>query len=471
MRTSVSTDDREPVAAEVQDAARVAVPGAATVEGVLALQRSVGNRAVGRMLGSRGGLLQRVAAGYARTSPQAELSQDLHDEAARIANANVIIAFIRAKRAGAATAPATLALADVLADADTVKKLKPKPTTAADLQPTIDLLVFHDVLVGTGATLTVKIDAKTGDVDTTNFDRASASIARITTDFDRRAAAKDSVDPIGMTDLIDISIAAGAASEKKGDRDAEAAVADIRAQLTENVVLLAPDGAKPRAPITRVTVATLPAATPNAAGTDVLVLPVAGAKKGVEVPSDRVVGIESVQTGTDPATVKLRTQLTAALEKAVKRMERAQGYRTFAVEVVDFLKRLAARNSHFVGGTYPRHDWGEYSVDVFLNVGEDADGFFKRPGTEQFFDDVNTTALEDKPTAPYGQFQWRAVYNDDRMLTTIGTKYGAGRISKAPHHGPAPDKLHIHLDLRPVTLMPDPVTGFSVGAGGRIQVF
>lgn len=70
-----------------------------------------------------------------------------------------------------------------------------------------------------------------------------------------------------------------------------------------------------------------------------------------------------------------------------------------------------------------------------------------------------------------GPFQWRAVYNDDRMISAIGAKYGAERISKAPHHGPAPDKLNVHLDLRPVSLVPDPVTGFSVGAGGRIQVF
>jgi len=57
------------------------------------------------------------------------------------------------------------------------------------------------------------------------------------------------------------------------------------------------------------------------------------------------------------------------------------------------------------------------------------------------------------------------------MIATIAGKYGGGRISKAPHHAPAPDKLHIHLDLRPVDLMPDPVTGLSVDPDGRIQVF
>ncbi len=447
------------------------------VDRVIALQRAVGNRAVVRLLGHRGGLLRQpavkpAAAGYARTSPQAELSKDLHDELIRIANANVIIAFIRAQRGASAQVPATLALADVLADPATVKKLNPKPTTRDDLQPAIDLLVFHGVLAGRGPTLTVNIDAQTGDVNTARFDKAKASITSITTDFDRRAAAKDSVDPIGLTSTVDISLAAGAASEKKSDRDAVQAVSDLQSQLAESVVLLAADSSgKPRPPITRVTVDKLPAPTPKASGTNVLLLPIAGSKNPVEMPVDHVAGIESVETGTDPATVKLRQKLTVALERAVKQMHRAQGYRTFAVEVVDFLNRLSARNSHFVGGTYPRHDWGEYSVDAFLSVGEDADGFYQRPPTEQFFDDVNTTALEDTPVSLYGPFQWRAVYNDDRMISAIAAKYGAGRISKAPHHGPAPDKLHVHLDLRPVTLMPDPVTGFSVGAGGRIQVF
>jgi hypothetical protein len=262
------------------------------------------------------------------------------------------------------------------------------------------------------------------------------------------------------------------ASEKKADRDAQKKVADLEAQLTENVAVLAPDPkGKARPPITRVTVAAPPAAAPNAKGTDVIALPVAGRPKPVEVPADQLVRIESVASGADPATAKVREGLNKALEKARKQLARAQGYRTFSVEVTDFLERLHSRNSTWAGGTYPRHDWAEYSVDMFLTVGEDKDGFYSRPGTERFFDDLNTTALEDAPTAPWGPFQWRAVYNDDTMIATIGRKYGAGRISKAPHHGPAPDKLHVHLELRPVTLLPDPRTGFSVDADGRIQVF
>ena len=149
-------------------------------------------------------------------------------------------------------------------------------------------------------------------------------------------------------------------------------------------------------------------------------------------------------------------------------MRAAQGYRAFASSVVDFLTRLRARNSRFVAGTYPRHVWAEYSADVFLTVPEDADGFYRRAETERFLDDVNATALDS--AGPYGAFQWHAVYNDARMADTINSKYGAGRMHRMPHHGPSPDKLHIHLDLRPINLTPDNVSGFSVGPDGRVHI-
>jgi hypothetical protein len=212
----------------------------------------------------------------------------------------------------------------------------------------------------------------------------------------------------------------------------------------------------------------LPLAAPNAKGVDVIALPVSGTSRPVEVAADEVADIESVVDGASPETTKLRTGLEAKLEKARKRLNRAQGYRTFAVEVVDFLERLRTRNTTWLAGTYPRHSWGEFSVDIFLNVGEDKLGFYKVGPTETFFDDVNDTALED---GRWGTFQWRAVYNDDRVIATVGAKYGKNRISKAPHHGPAPDKLHIHLDVRPDKLQPDAVTGFSVDSSGRVDPF
>lgn len=444
---------------------------------IIDLQRAAGNRAVVRLVAARGQLARQpapkpppvVAAGLASTSPQQEFSKDLHDELARIAGAKVLIEYIRARRGTAPQVPATLDLAAVLADKPTVKKLKPEPHAIADLQPAVDVLAFYGVVSGSSPTLTVKVDPSSGDVDTAKFDQASAAVARATTDFDRRAAALNPVDPIGETELIDISEAAGTAGEKKMDRDSEQAVQNIKTELAEHVVLISPGpGGKARAPITRVTVDTLPSPVTKTSGAVVLQLPVAGSAKPVEVAASDVAGIESVAAGTDPATVKLRDKLTAALERAIQWMHIAQGYRTFSLPVADFLRRLRTRNNRFFAGTYPHHQWAEYSVDMDLTIPVDSDGFYSRRQAEQFLDDVNATALD--TSGPYGAFQWHAVYNDMRISNTINSKYGASRMHQAPHHGPAPDKLHVHLDLRPAAIAPDKVSGFSIGAGGRIIV-
>jgi hypothetical protein len=449
-------------------------PAPPAPDDLVRLQSTVGNRAVAAMIARWpfGGpvLAGPAAATHAKTSPAAEYSGILHREVDLLANAKAIVAFLRAKR-GTPTAGAavTVTAAEIVADAALAKKLKPKPKTDADVQPTLDLLVYYGVLAAQSGGYAGVVDPKTNDLDTARLDNASGEITALTKEFDARAAKKDSVDPISMTELLDPSMAAGSRDEKKADTDAQAAVADVEGQLSEHVVLRSPDGkGKARAPIARVTVAALPPAAPNAKGVDVIALPVAGKSKAVEVPADEIAGIEPVASGASPDTAKLRTGIEAKLEKARKRLARAQGYRTFAVEVVDFLERLRTRNTTWLAGTYPSHSWGEFSIDIFLNVGEDKQGFYRVDPTETFFDDLNDTALED---GPWGTFQWRAVYNDDRMIATVGGKYGTNRISKAPHHGPAPDKLHIHLDVRPDKLQPDATTGFRVNSSGRVDPF
>lgn len=438
------------------------------------LQFAVGNRAVAQMLARWPGFggwspPAPTPAGYASKSPQAEYAGILHREVDLLNNAKAIVAWLRARHAAPSTATTiTVNAADIAGDAALAKKLKPQPKAAADVQPTLDLLVHYKVLVAKGGGYEGVVDPKTGDLDTYDLDTATGRISQLSKEFDVRAAKLDSVDPIGVTELLDPSYAAGSGKEKTADRDAEAAVANIEGQLKEHVVLLTPAKGKPRAPIARVTVDALPAATPNAKGDDMIALPVAGRSKPVEVAAAEIAGIEPVATGSDPATTKLRAGLEAKLARARKVLARAQGYRTFATEVVDFLERLRRRNTRFSAGTYPRHSWGEFSVDVFLNVGEDKQGFYNVGPTETFFDDLNDTALE---VGKWGTFQWRAVYNDDRMIATVGAKYGARRISKAPHHGPSPDKLHIHLDVRPDKLQPDAVTGFQVDAAGRVDPF
>lgn len=219
------------------------------------------------------------------------------------------------------------------------------------------------------------------------------------------------------------------------DFDERAAKEDSDAQKA-----LANAQGKPRPPITRVTVDKLPEATPNARGVDVIALPVAGAAKPVEVAAADVAGLEPVSSGASADTAKLRTGLEAKIEKAKKRLARAQGDRTFAIEVIEFLERLRTRNTTWVGGTYPRHSWGEFSVDIFLDDSAQEDG-------------------------EWGTFQARGLQRRPHHQG-VGDRYGKNRISKALHHGPSPDKLHIHLALRPDELQPDAKTGFDVTNGG-----
>jgi len=458
MRLHVPERESEPTAPTV-------APALPQPHQLMQLQTTAGNQAVTAMLGRSARPLARAGANYAKTSPQAEMSGVLHKEVDLLNNAKAIVAWLRAKRGAPGTA-VTVTAGQIVGDAALVKKLTPKPKEEGDVQPTLDLMVYYGVLKAGSSGFDGVLDKDTGDLDTARLDAATGEITALTKDFDERAAKKDSVDPVSMTGLLDQSLAAGAASEKKEDKAAEQALADVEAQLGEHVVLRTPDPkGKARPAITRVTVDKLPAAAPNAKGVDVIALPVAGAAKPVEVAADEVAGIEAVSSGASAETAKLRTALQAKLEKAKKRVARAQGYRTFAVEVVEFLERLRTRNTTWVGGTYPTHDWGEFSVDVFLNVGEDSAGFYKIGPTETFFDAIDATAQED---GKWGTFQWRAVYNDDRMIKTIGDKYGK-RISKAPHHGPSPDKLHVHLDLRPDKLQPDATSGFHINQSGRVE--
>jgi len=185
------------------------------------------------------------------------------------------------------------------------------------------------------------------------------------------------------------------------------------------------------------------------------------------VPATDVVRIESVAAGTDPATIKLREKLTAVLEKATKRMRAAQGYRAFASSVVEFLTRLRARNSRFVAGTYPRHVWAEYSGYVFLPVPEDADGFYERPETESFLDNVNAAALNG--SGPYGAFRWHAVYTDARMADRINSKYGAGRVPGRPVTGRRRTSFTSISTYGPVDLSPDALSGSPVHPNARAR--
>ena len=107
---------------------------------------------------------------------------------------------------------------------------------------------------------------------------------------------------------------------------------------------------------------------------------------------------------------------------------------------------------------------GEFSVDIFAKIPEDAQRFYQVEPTKRFLDEVNATALEERAVRPLSvardlQRRTRAHPGDREARTPA-------RLFKAAHHGPAPDKLHIHLDLRPVTMPSDAMIGFAVDAAG-----
>jgi len=158
-----------------------------------------------------------------------------------------------------------------------------------------------------------------------------------------------------------------------------------------------------------------------------------------------------------------REKLEKALATARSQEARAKGYHTFAKPVVRLLERLRTRNDKWRAGTYPHHWWSEFSADIFLTAGLRSDGFWERDPVRQFFADLNAACEE---TTPPGKFAWKAIYNDDVIRAEMDNLYGAGRVLKAPGHGP--DKLHIHLDLRPLTVTKDEVTGYKMEQGHAV---
>ena len=180
--------------------------------------------------------------------------------------------------------------------------------------------------------------------------------------------------------------------------------------------------------------------------------------------------IEPVKTGTSTEVEARRKDIEARLKKAERTLFDAQGFHRFATEMVWFLHELAnASGIKFKAGTYPRHGkFGEYAADMYPSISEDSRGFYKMDKAEQFVDDINKVAEAGNPY--WGKFAWQIVYNDATLQAKINAKYGA-RMSSAPHHGPAPDKLHMHLDIRPLDVVADHDTGFGVNSSGRVELY
>jgi hypothetical protein len=434
------------------------------------LPPGVSNRAIARWWGMGWGFqetfgTESTTAPVATVSPQTEMIRELRGEVALLKNAQVLAAWLQARVA--AGTGASFTAGDVFADKKTVKKLSPKVKEADDILPTLELMAYYGVVAKGAAGFTPKLGPD-GAVDAKRLDEAATSIGTFTTSFEKRYPAKGAKKPVVVKTEIKPEWSSDL-KQRAAEDTAENHIKDLRAQLGEFIAVLTPVKGKPRPPVLRVKSDKLDTTkkNPKKGGADLVEVPVVKGKSRW-LPSDEIALVENVQTGTDPATVKRRTELEGAIAKAEAELPGKREYRRFALEVGEFLERLWGRNKTWRAGTYASHSWGEFSVDIFLQTsiykdGDVAPGFWKRDVARQFFADLNATAEEE---GKWGKFAWRALYNDDPLAAEMNRMYGAGRVLHVENHGPAPDhKLHIHLDVRPVKVVKDIVTGYDIKDG------
>ncbi len=404
-------------------------------------------------------------------SPGDVFREKLTSEVALFANAGVILDWIVTQRALAGGATVTgVTAANLFADGATMKKLKPPPAAPADLVPAFAMLEYYKVLKASGPgawdiqLAPLQPGQTQADVARAEFDRNRTDITAFRQSFETRFDANGHpVKQIAQQQLLDDALAGGSAGEKKTERDARANRAAVAAELDEFVAFRTKGP-----PVFRVT-SDSPARAAAGGKTSVL-LPVAGRATPLPVDEADFDRIEPVRTGTSAEVVARRASIATRLAGAERSVFNAESFHRFATEMVWFLGELATTSSvRFAAGTYPRHGkFAEYAADLFPVIAEDARGFYAVAKAEQFVDAVNAVAEAGNPY--WGKFAWQIVYNDATLQATINTKYGA-RMSSAPHHGPAPDKLHMHLDIRPLDVAPDSDTGFSVDASGRVSLY
>jgi hypothetical protein len=132
--------------------------------------------------------------------------------------------------------------------------------------------------------------------------------------------------------------------------------------------------------------------------------------------------------------------------------------------VVALLRRIRERNKTWKAGTYPGHWWNDFSVDIFVAASLRPDGFWARDKMTDFFRALNAACEQD---AAAGRFAWRAIYNDAGLAQDIDKLFGDTRmLHGVDGHGPGP-RMHVHLDVRPLTVPFDATTGFWLD-GSRV---
>jgi hypothetical protein len=146
----------------------------------------------------------------------------------------------------------------------------------------------------------------------------------------------------------------------------------------------------------------------------------------------------------------------AMLAAAEKDLYIKQNYRRFSLEVLAWLDRLRSRNTAWNAGTYPAHQWREFSVDIFPTDWSDK-------ALLQLFDDINA-ASDDTSMDAFGPFAWRGIFNPRKIREAVNAKMGDRYVGEADGHWD-----HIHLNLKPLMLRKDTVTGFDI-ENGRVVV-
>lgn len=418
--------------------------------------------------------------------PQRQMVAELERETSLLRHGQRVIAWIEGKRCQhpdesfeftidelfAATQPRT----ETTGKKKTIQAEIPgiQIKSAAELKPILDILIHYGVINGPSATsknYTINVETRVPyaakQLRRSKFDNAHRDITAFTQRFKKRVHAKSPQKSVVETDLAPMEWSSDFSAVKK-EKAANIKLTNLSAKMGEYVVYPAAKKGKAQAPIFGAKSATAHEQKDENGKTTGWQIEIAGQAKPL-VLSDEPEAIEPLASGTREATLKRREQLQREIKAAQHELHASQAYRTFSKENLVLFKRLRELNTQFSIGTYHGHSWAEFSADIFISAGfdKDAAGFWDRAAVRRFFDDLNTAA--EMTDTEEGKFAWRAIYNDHDLAEEINKKYGNERVIHAPHHGPHPDKLHIHLDARPVTLNKDAATGYTM-VDGRVHL-
>lgn len=110
--------------------------------------------------------------------------------------------------------------------------------------------------------------------------------------------------------------------------------------------------------------------------------------------------------------------------------------------MLKFLAGLARGGYDIGAGQRKNHSNGAHSIDLFLPIQKLSDGFYDPGETTLLIQKAVVHGLENG-------YVFRILYNDPRVANAVNSWAGASIVGRAPDHGPAPFKLHLHVDVYP----------------------